>query len=201
MFVFANNYRNMSNRFGFTLMEILVVIIVIAVLASVGGSMITSFVEQSKVSATKQKLGNLKNALLAYQADVGRMPHTGSAKSSGCIEAYFNATSKGEILSYNDDEKNVLLTDNINVGLKMKQYKKRWRGPYIDSSASDFMFDAWDNPIHYVAKGRNLYLWSYGIDGNHDDTDPEKLFKRIQNEDDYVDDIMVSVKRFKKKLN
>lgn len=201
MFVFANNYRNISNRFGFTLMEIMVVIIVIAVLASVGGSMVTSFVEQSKVSATKQKLSNLKKALLAYQADVGRMPHSGPSKSSGCIEAYFNATNKGEILSYNDDDKNVLLTDSVNVGLKMKQYKKRWQGPYIDSSASDFMFDAWDNPIHYVAKGRNLYLWSYGIDGNHDDTDPEKLFKRIQNEDDYVDDIMVSVKRFKKKLN
>ena len=193
-------HRAISNRFGFTLMEIMVVVIVISVLATVGSSMITSLVEQGKTSATKEKLANLKSALLAYQADVGRMPHTGHSKCSACADAYFNATDKGQILSYNDDDKNVLLTDSVNVGLRMRNYKKRWRGPYMDTSASDFMHDAWDKPLHYVATGRKTYLWSYASDTNADNPDPEVVFKRLQDKDEYVDDIMVSIKCFKKKL-
>ena len=181
-------------------MEIMVVIIVIAVLASVGGSVVTSFVDQGRTSATKEKLTTLKNALLAYQADVGRLPHTGAAKCSSYGLAYNEAIEQG-LLSYNCEEENVLLTDIKNVGLKSKYYKRRWKGPYMDTDPSDFMYDAWDNPIRYVAKGKNIYLWSYGIDGNYDDPDPEKVFKRTQDKDDYIDDIIISVKRFKKKLN
>ena len=56
----------MKKRFGFTLMEIMVVIIVIAVLASVGSSMLTTLIDQSKTSATKSKLDALRKALLAF---------------------------------------------------------------------------------------------------------------------------------------
>ncbi len=201
MIVISCRYRIGNNRFGFTLMEIMVVIIVIAILASVGGSMVISFVDQGRRSATKEKLAQLKKGFLAYQADVGRMPHIGLAKCSGCKQAY-NMDLLDDILSYNDDNKNVLLTGDVNVGMKMRQYKKRWCGPYMDSEPSDFMYDAWGNPIYYVVDDRNLYLWSYGPEPyTPDDDSPKEVFKRVQNQDEYTDDLIVSIKRFKKKLN
>lgn len=184
------------SKSGFTLMEIMVVIIVIAVLASVGSSMLTTLVDQSKTSATKSKLDALRKALLAYQADVGRMPHTGALSCSKYELAYNEACNKG-ILSYNNEEENVLLSP---TSLPSK-LQKRWKGPYMDSDPSDFMFDAWMNPIHYVASKKNLYLWSFGSgDSEADDNDPEKVLQRVQNQDDYIDDVIVSVKRFKKSL-
>ena len=197
-----------NNKKAFTLMEIMVVIIVIAVLASVGSSMLTTLVNQSKTSATKSKLDTLKKALLAYQADVGRMPHTGP--KLGCskyIAAYGNATT--DFLSYDDEEKNVLLSSApLSIFPKLQ---KRWKGPYMDSDPGDFMYDAWLNPIHYVASKKTLYLWSYGSGDSGefldestpgpDLTDPEEVLKQLQNQDQYLDDVIVAVKRFKNKLN
>ena len=189
---------NHSKR-GFTLMEIMVVIIVIAVLASVGSSMIGTFVDQSKTTATKQRLDALRKALLAYQADVGRMPHAGTSLKCSKYESAYN-TATTEFLSYNDEDKNVLLSPAPLDAFPA--LKKRWKGPYIDSDPSDFMFDAWLNPIHYVASKKNLYLWSYGSGESEPDySDPETVLIKYSNKDDYIDDVIVSVKRFKKKLN
>ena len=66
-----------KRKSGFTLVEIMVVIIVIAVLASVAGPMIGSITDQGRASATKSKMSSLKSALLAYQSDVGRLPYVG----------------------------------------------------------------------------------------------------------------------------
>jgi len=195
-----------NSRYGFTLMEIMVVIIVIAVLASVGSSMLTTLVNQSKTSATKAKIDALKKALLAYQADVGRMPHTGALSCSKYELAYNEACNKG-ILSYNNEEENVLLSPTC----LSPKLQKRWKGPYMDSEPSDFMYDAWLNPIHYVAKGKNLYLWSYGSGDSGtllsdestpgpDMSDPGEVLKKLQEQDTYLDDVIVSVKRFKKSL-
>ena len=197
------------SKHGFTLMEIMVVIIVIAVLASVGSSMINTFVDQSKTTATKQKLDTLKKALLAYQADVGRMPHSGMNVSLKCssYEAAYNGACDDGILSYNNEDLNVLLSPN----LLPNKLKKRWKGPYMDSDPGDFMYDAWLNPIHYVASKKSLYLWSYGsgdsgtfLDDSTpgpDLSNPEEVLKQLQEQDTYLDDVIVSVKRFKKTLN
>ena len=192
-----------NGRHGFTLMEIMVVIIVIAVLASVGSSMINTFVNQSKTTSTKQRIDVLRKALLNYQADVGRMPHAGSSLKCSRYESAYN-TATNDFLSYNDEDKNVLLSpEPLNA---FPTLKRRWKGPYIDSDPSDFMFDAWLNPIHYVAKGKNLYLWSYGSQegetGEYQpDGEPEDVLKRLQDQDDYIDDVIVSIKRFKRTLN
>lgn len=182
---------------GFTLMEIMVVIIVIAVLASVSGPMVGSITNQGRISATKSRLSALKNALLAYQSDVGRLPHIGKGKCSGCISAY-----NGELLlSYNDENANVLLTDSHTPNFSIKKYSRKWKGPYMDSDPSDFMYDAWGHPIHYIADGRNLFLWSYGEDDEPANANATKAFAMQQNEDEYCDDIILSIKKFRRKLN
>ena len=199
----------MSNsKSGFTLMEIMVVIIVIAVLASVGSSMLTTLVNLSKTSATKSKLDTLRKALIAYQADVGRMPHSGASLQCSKYESAYN-TATTDFLSYDNEDKNVLLSpEPLNAFPKLK---KRWKGPYMDSDPGDFMYDAWLNPIHYVASKKSLYLWSYGsgdsgtfLDDSTpgpDLSNPEEVLKQLQEQDTYLDDVIVSVKRFKKTLN
>jgi prepilin-type N-terminal cleavage/methylation domain-containing protein len=54
--------KHLKAKSGFTLMEIMVVIIVIAVLASVAGPMIGSITDQGRASATKSKINSLKSA-------------------------------------------------------------------------------------------------------------------------------------------
>lgn len=182
-----------KNKSGFTLMEIMVVIIVIAVLASVAGPMIGSITDQGRTSATKSKMSSLKSAMLAYQSDVGRLPFSGSSGNSKYVSAY-NAE---KVLSYNDQEKNVLTTDNGCGNFGITNYTRKWKGPYMDSDPSDFMYDSWGNPIYYVAEGKNVYLWSYGPDGSNDASNIENVLK-AQSEGNEVDDIVTSIARVKK---
>ena len=205
-----------KRKSGFTLMEIMVVIIVIAVLASVAGPMIGSITDQGRASATKSKLSSIKSALLAYQTDVGRLPHGGYPKKVGSY-------CQDQLMSANEEDKNVLYSnsdtgytslsgDGVGTGKAPGNYSRRWKGPYIDSDPSDFMWDAWGNKIIYIAQNKNIYLWSAGPDGSYfgkngktggeayTDGNVEDAFKFQTNAETGCDDIVVSVARTKSKI-
>ena len=188
----------MKNRkSGFTLMEIMVVIIVIAVLASVAGPMIGSITDQGRASATKSKMSSLKSALLAYQSDVGRLPYiSGNSRNKA-------AYSQPDLLSENNESKNVLVYNEwpATGGNEPNNYKRKWKGPYMDSDVSDFMVDAWGNTIKYMAYNKNVYLWSAGPDTEFtDESNPnlDEIFKKQSDPSADCDDIVISVYRAKK---
>jgi len=184
-------------RAGFTLMEIMVVIIVIAVLASVAGPMIGSITDQGRASATKSKMSALKSAMLAYQSDVGRLPFDG--KSSGANDATNYDPSK--VLGLNVDT-NVLVCDTLGngaSGFNITNYTRKWKGPYMDSEPGDFMLDAWGNPFRYGAKGTNVYLWSSGSDSNFAANVEEALDPALQ-ESGECDDIVTSIAKVRRKF-
>jgi prepilin-type N-terminal cleavage/methylation domain-containing protein len=154
-----------SRRSGFTLMEIMVVIIVIAVLASVAGPMIGSITDQGRASATKSKISSLKSALMAYKADVGRYPFTGIPNCARCAAAYCAASD--DLLGPNE-ENNVLVNDELGnngaMNFGITNYSRKWKGPYMQSAPDDFMTDAWGNKIFYHAHDKSVYLQSSGAD-------------------------------------
>jgi len=182
--------RKNQGRFGFTLMEIMVVIIVIAVLASVAGPMIGSITDQGKASATRAAMQNIKTALVNYNNDLGKFPFTGT--NPALPEAYNAADT--ECLGA-DISKNVLVSNSIgspiiNLGSNTDIYKKRWKGPYMDSDPAEFMVDAWESKIHYKYYNHQLFLHSYGPD-NQDD------FVNALSNNYEGDDIVMSISRTK----
>ena len=182
-----------KKKSGFTLMEIMVVIIVIAVLASVAGPMIGSITDQGRASATKSKMSSLKSALLAFQSDVGRLPFKGNCSRKK------GAYCQSVLLSSSCEEQNVLYTNNwpSAAGCQPNNYHRKWKGPYMDSDPSDFMYDSWGNEFKYVAEDKNIYLWSSGPDGDWAST-AGAAFKAQGNTDSDTDDIVISVYRAKK---
>lgn len=196
----------MTNRkSGFTLMEIMVVIIVIAVLASVAGPMIGSITDQGRASATKSKLSALKSALLAYQSDIGRLPFNGEPQNATCADAYCQDKFLGD-----SDATNVLINGyqyiDATWNLKVPQYKRKWKGPYMDSEPLDFMYDSWGNKILYKAEGQHVYLWSHGVDGVPDCTSKSGSViaaLALQTSEDTAsncDDVIMIVTRMRKKF-
>ena len=192
-------------RAGFTLMEIMVVIIVIAVLASVAGPMIGSITDQGRTSATKSKMSALKSAMLAYQSDVGRLPFAGKPGCAGCIAAYCAVNVLCDSIT-----KNVLLnevygniSDAANFGIS--NYSKKWKGPYMDSDPTDFMYDSWGNPFRYIAYKNNVYLWSSGPNSGFEPDGVTGCIEcaicatMVANGD--VDDIVLSIAKVRRPFN
>ncbi|MEW6713058.1 MAG: prepilin-type N-terminal cleavage/methylation domain-containing protein [Candidatus Riflebacteria bacterium] len=160
----------LKQKLGFTLMEIMVVIIVIAVLASVAGPMIGSITDQGRASATKSKISSIKSAIMAYKSDVGRYPFFGEACNAGYKLAYNESSSK---LLGNGEGNNVFVNENIGIlgnvcDFKIPNYRRKWKGPYFESGPDDFMYDAWGTKMNYTVNDKSVYMHSAGTDMNHE---------------------------------
>lgn len=149
---------------GFTLMEIMVVIIVIAVLASVAGPMIGTITDQGRASATKAQMSNIKSGLVAFKSDTGHYPHNGSIESTAGAVNLADTSQMGTT-----DITNVLVNNLVaNYGIAAATFAKRWKGPYMDSDPSDFMSDGWSSKINYRHDNKQIWLRSFGPDNGED---------------------------------
>lgn len=204
-----------DNRSGFTLMEIMVVVVIIAVLASVAGPMIGDIINQGKASATRSKMSSLKSAIVTYKNDVGRYPFVGdknkvSSKSAYCADAVLADNVANNVLV--NQEVNLGVTSEARGGDAENGYwttfygkgGRKWKGPYMDSDPADFMTDSWGTKIRYHAFDHSLILWSAGPDGefhevggdpNSDVLDSEKYAEGE------TDDLFISIARFRKQFN
>ncbi len=70
-------HRAHPNRRGFTLMEILVVVLLIGMLMTLVGSRLFSRLDESKITIADSKLLKLEQQLELYKLDNGRYPTTG----------------------------------------------------------------------------------------------------------------------------
>ncbi len=135
----------------------------------------------SRESATRSIMNCIKVALINYNKDIGRWPHTGPKISSETL-----ALADTYCL-YDTPSRNVLLNSRVGYpfesnGLATETYQKRWKGPYLDGPCDECMRDAWEKRIRievYVklpatsttgGTKRNsvLYLHSAGSDGLFD---------------------------------
>ncbi|MGB9792531.1 MAG: competence type IV pilus major pilin ComGC [Thermacetogeniaceae bacterium] len=83
-----NLRRQLGNEKGFTMIEMMVVLIIIAVLIAGGIKFYTGYIENSRVTKAKAQISTMQAALDAYFADKGKYPST----LSELIDAGINAT-------------------------------------------------------------------------------------------------------------
>jgi prepilin-type N-terminal cleavage/methylation domain-containing protein len=122
---------------GFTLIELVIVIIVLGVLASVGIPVIGGMIASSKESATKRELLLLKTAIVGqagsaeirgYENDVGSLP----------------------------PDLGGLVTKPAGVANWDRFTQTGWNGPYIDASNNDYLTDAWGAGYIYDSGARSI---------------------------------------------
>jgi general secretion pathway protein G len=68
------NRPNANKRRAFTLIELLLVLVILAVLAAVVIPKLTGRVEDARIKGTIAELSNLKTAMETYEADNGKYP-------------------------------------------------------------------------------------------------------------------------------
>ncbi len=127
---------------AFTVIELTMVLVVLAVIAAVAIPRVGMMIESSSKAATLEEMMELKRAIsgspkitaggqfidVGYEGDVGSLP-TG-------------------------------LNDLVIKPASVSQYnpfsQKGWNGPYIDPSNSDYLTDAWGVAYQYNAGARTI---------------------------------------------
>jgi general secretion pathway protein G len=131
---------------GFTLIEIMAVVVIIGLLMAIVGNAIVGNLAKARVTTTKAQIQSLEAALTTYQMDNGRFPTTEQGlralieKPSGAPEPY--AWRPGGYLS------------------KKSLPKDAWNGDYQYASPGENNPDSFD-------------LWSLGRDGKPGGTDED----------------------------
>jgi general secretion pathway protein G len=121
---------------GFTLVELVVIVVVLGIIAAVAIPRIGAIVGTSKTNATKDEMRRLKTALVGsagddirgYENDVGSLPPdlTGLVAKPGGVSDWDRFTQTG------------------------------WNGPYISADDDKYLQDAWGTNYIYSQGSRTI---------------------------------------------
>ncbi|MFP4052341.1 MAG: type II secretion system major pseudopilin GspG [Phycisphaerae bacterium] len=109
-----------SLRGGFTLIEVLLVLVIIAGLATVVVVAVGGSQKEAKVNETKARMGRIGGALDRYKLSIGHYP----TEEEGGLQALL------KLPSFDDED-----------------LAKKWSGPYL--TKEDDLNDAWGNEFTY----------------------------------------------------
>jgi len=127
---------------GFTLIELVMIIVVLAILAGVGIPKIGGIIAASKVNSTKSEMSELKRAIVGSPSMVAG----GTIASKGFEHDVGFAPSR--------------LVDLVSQPGSLQVWNRiteiGWHGPYIDSTDGDYMTDAWGSTYAYNNVSRTI---------------------------------------------
>lgn len=158
-----NRIRSASRR-GFTLVELLVVIVIIAILASLLVVLIKGMVDKSRNTATKALVDILNKGCESYKTDEGMYPPT--SPYSGSMNLHYYLGNGRQVV------KQFGASGNITAAMPpLIEFKKEWLDPSASSSYPNppvYIYDRWQKQIQYASPGVNnvksVDIWSKGRD-------------------------------------
>jgi general secretion pathway protein G len=128
-------FRTQRFHRGFTLLEMLVVLVIVGLLVGLVGPRLFSKVDQSKVTTAQTQIKLLRGAVESLRLDIGRYPNAGEG-----LSLLSRAPSDAALAS-------------------------RWRGPYLDEAAPLDPWASPYQYALSGADGQPFALYSFGSDG------------------------------------
>jgi len=133
----SNRHRSRHGRVadGFTLLEMLIVLVIIGLLAGLVGPRLLERLDASKVTTAEVQVKNLRTALDTLRLDIGRYPTT-------------------------EEGLNLLVNPPTDPELKA-----RWRGPYLEDTLPKDPWGHSYNYVYNGTGNPPYSLYSYGPEG------------------------------------
>ena len=135
------NYR--LDQRGFTLIELVIVIVTLGILAAVAVPKFSDLAKASKINAAKQELDALRKSIIGNPSAVagGKYIDRGFEGDCGFVPSRLEdlAIRPGSLSVYDP------LT------------RLGWNGPYIDTSQGAYLLDPWDNSYIYQPGLRTIF--------------------------------------------
>ncbi len=131
-----------NNKRGFTLIELVMIIVVLGILAAVAIPKFSNMSESSRIAATREEMQSIRRAIVGNPQVVagGELIDRGFEGDVG-----FAPSRLADL---------VIQPDTIPAYDRLTRLG--WNGPYIDSTGGMYLNDAWDAPYTYDAGGRRL---------------------------------------------
>ncbi len=130
------------NESGFTLIELVIIIVVLGIIAAVAIPKFGDLTENSKINATKEEMLHIKRAIIGDPQVV----------SGG---EYINRGFEGDV-GHAPGSLTDLVSKPDSVSVYDKFTRLGWNGPYIDSTGLVYLNDAWGQNYTYNSSARTI---------------------------------------------
>ncbi|MCD6250165.1 MAG: prepilin-type N-terminal cleavage/methylation domain-containing protein [candidate division Zixibacteria bacterium] len=147
---YGNSYVIKLDQGGFTLIELVIIIVVLGILAAVAIPKFSDMSDSSKINATKQELTALKQAIVGNP----------SVTAGG---AYINRGFEGDV-GFPPERLQDLVSKPDSVTTYNPLTRLGWNGPYIDDNGDSYLNDAWETTYTYQPSGRQILSTGGGSD-------------------------------------
>ena len=138
-----------TSQTGFTLIELVIIIVILGILAAVAVPKFTGITESSKFTATQQEMRTLTLAITGDPSVIagGQIVSRGFEGDVGFPPSLLVdlAIKPDSIASYD------------------KLTRLGWNGPYINASGDSYLTDAWGNSYSYLPGSRQLTSTGDGV--------------------------------------
>jgi len=140
----------MKNHKGFTLVELVIIIVVLGILSTFAAFKYTSFVEESRVTATQAEMNEIRRAIIGNSQLIagGKYIDIGYEGNVGSLPDQLQdlITKPGTVANY-----------NAISGLG-------WNGPYLKQNNDDYLTDAWGKSYVFDPSARTIKSVGSGAD-------------------------------------
>ncbi|MCE5229130.1 type II secretion system GspH family protein [bacterium] len=153
--------RYMAHRWAVTMIELMIVVLIIGLLATVATGIYTNEADRARVAATRALINNLEIAITRYSTDTGQLPPSGSGEYLPPSEPLMDPGTRRDGSGYLHQAVVHSLSGN-----STKPYPQGWVGPYINLQNEQLspskvnnttvqpgeidIVDSWGTPIIYV---------------------------------------------------
>lgn len=165
--------RRVSVRRGFTLVELLIVLAILVLLASLVGPRLLGSKQKADINAVKAQIGMFQSALERYSLDMNRFPAT----EEGLSALISKPGAEGNATASASSESDVAPSDSAADSAESTEGGGTWDGPYLKSETVPL--DPWGKAYSYEYPPTHNKInipdiWSFGPDGQENTEDDIK---------------------------
>ncbi len=153
---------------GFTLMEIIVILGVVAILAAVLAPMVVRYLEDANKAKAESDVRQIAAAILKFSRDTGRFPYYQSGGATGTTPDFEVLKGPGTYPALGtsnwpqDTSADVDTLDNQlqrNGPAYVTTGRFAWRGPYLDALSEDPWGRSYLANVGKLQPGQNSQVW------------------------------------------